>query len=106
MVLALLLSACVSAKKENYLPPEGLEAGRCLEFCRSSRFECRQAVQVEYDGCEIRFEYRNESYRRCVAQRGVSRCIGLKPVPCGTPPFRQCTEVYDECFVGCGGVIE
>lgn len=101
LLCTLFLTACSLPKKE-YVPPRDQAGVECLEHCNTDRFRCRTHARRLKEDCERRYEQALVNYNICV-RRGYRLC--RRPQRCGPIELHQCSDMYEACYLGCGGRI-
>jgi hypothetical protein len=100
--VVLSLAACSSAPKKQYIEPDDPEIDACIRQCNVVKVDCRDTARERYDWCRTQYEYKRAEYQRCVASGGK---LCFAPTPCPGLQVKACTQQYDDCFQGCGGII-
>jgi len=106
LVLALKCAPSpVYQTKYDYLPPESAEGKTCTQQCETTKTQCEQAMNKEF---ELERGNAQKAYQECLLSQSNTR----SPILCYDrsqsiqPNYSNCLAAYKGCFERCGGRIE
>lgn len=101
-----LLGGCTQYRE---VPPQTAEGQACVRKCTEQASECRQRAEASYQGFKVIYDAQNQSYQNCLHNNTRDpnlQSLCPRPTAIDGPDYRICSEVYENCFVNCGGHYE
>lgn len=92
--------------KYDYLAPESAEGKECTQQCESTKLQCEQGVNKEFEQDRLKLQ---QGYQQCLlSQSGGARAPILCHDPSQSikPDYSNCLASYNRCFERCGGRVE
>lgn len=98
-------SSPVYQVKYDYLAPESAEGRECSQQCESTKRQCEQAANKEFEQERLKLQ---QGYQECLMSQSSTR----SPILCDDPSqlikpdYSNCLATYNHCFARCGGRVE
>jgi hypothetical protein len=85
------------------VPPADQDAGACLDRCQLQVDECQGRQVTRATECETQRAAAQSDYELCI-EGGGGDC--QRPDACASADMGICDQIYEMCFVACGGRVE
>lgn len=105
LMLMLSLAGCIQYQ---HIAPQDAQGQACVRQCSDTQQECHASRDQSYKEFKGLYDSQNQSYQNCLHFTEDPQLKQMCPQPTvpNSPDYSTCREVYDNCFVKCGGRIE